>query len=64
MIPMLEMAGKHSHFIPDILYVWNNENPINEHKIEETKQMQKHVIKTVTEQKKYLPLEDGPLQTN
>jgi len=33
MFPMLEMAGDHSQFIPDILYVYNMENPINDHKV-------------------------------
>jgi len=32
MFPMLEMAGKHSKFIPKILYVYNMANPINDHK--------------------------------
>ncbi len=34
MFPMLEMAGDdHYVFIEDILYVYNAENPINEHKV-------------------------------
>lgn len=33
MFPMLEMSGTHSKFIPDILYVYNLENPINDHKV-------------------------------
>ena len=33
MIPMLEMAGPHSKFIPDILYVYNMENILNDHKV-------------------------------
>ena len=34
MLPMLEMAGFHSKFIPDILYRYNLENPINDHKVD------------------------------
>ncbi len=30
MFPMLEMAGSHSRFIPEILYIWNNDSPLNE----------------------------------
>lgn len=33
MFPMLEMAGTHSRFISDILYIYNLENPINDHKV-------------------------------
>ena len=35
MYPMLEMAGeKHYRFMPEINYVYNGENPINEHKLD------------------------------
>lgn len=33
MYPMLEMAGKRAHFIPDILYIYNGDNPINDGRI-------------------------------
>lgn len=33
MFPMLEMAGNHSRFLSDILYVYNLSNPINDHKV-------------------------------
>jgi glycosyltransferase involved in cell wall biosynthesis len=33
MFPMLEMAGKHSRHIPEVLYVYNTSNPINDYKI-------------------------------
>ena len=33
MLPMLEMSGFHSKFIPDILYIYNTENPLNDHKV-------------------------------
>lgn len=32
MFPMLEMSGKKSHYINDILYVYNVSNPLNDHK--------------------------------
>jgi len=34
MFPMLEMAGKHAHFIPRTLYVHNQDNPLNQFKTE------------------------------
>lgn len=33
MFPMLEMSGQHSVFIPDILYIYNVANPINDYKV-------------------------------
>jgi len=34
MFPMLEMAQERHCFISDILYVYNNDNPINDHKVD------------------------------
>jgi len=34
MFPMLEMAQERHRFISDILYVYNNDNPINDHKVD------------------------------
>ena len=37
MFPMLEMAGKkHYKFMSDINYVYNADNPINDHKVDLT----------------------------
>lgn len=33
MWPMIEMAGVHSCFIPDVLYVYNNATSLNDHKV-------------------------------
>ena len=33
MFPMLEMAGNHSRHVPEILYVYNQSNPINDYKV-------------------------------
>lgn len=40
MFPMLEMSGHHSRFISDILYIYNLENPINDHKVNVALQQQ------------------------
>tara|TARA_Y100000593_G_C4322258_1_gene344525 strand:+ start:266 stop:1012 length:747 start_codon:yes stop_codon:yes gene_type:complete len=34
MFPMLEMSGQKSHFIEDILYIYNRSNPLNEDKVD------------------------------
>lgn len=53
--PLLEMAGTHIHYIPQILYIYNLENPLNDHKISRLDQVEaeKH-IKALP---KYLPVE-------
>lgn len=33
MYPIMEMAGTHSAFVPDILYIYNAENSINDNKV-------------------------------
>ena len=38
MIPMVEMAGEHAHFVKDILYLYNRSNPLNDHKVRAQKQ--------------------------
>lgn len=32
LIPMLEMSGKHTHYIDEVLYLYNRINPLNDHK--------------------------------
>jgi len=39
MCPMLEMAGHHAKFTPDILYVYNRANPLNDEKLRRIEQM-------------------------
>jgi glycosyltransferase involved in cell wall biosynthesis len=44
MFPMLEMAGNKSHYIEDILYVYNVDNPINDHKVDNSLQRKIEMI--------------------
>ena len=39
MFPMMEMARERIHFVSDILYVYNDDNPINDHKVDRQKQI-------------------------
>jgi glycosyltransferase involved in cell wall biosynthesis len=32
MFPMVEMAGAHVRFVPEVMYLWNMDNPINDFK--------------------------------
>ena len=54
MFPMLEMAASKSQYIEDILYVYNLDNPFNDHKVDNRHQMMiEHKIRA---KKKYAPL--------
>ena len=39
MFPMLEMAGNRQEFMQDLLYVYNDQNPISDHKIRRKEQL-------------------------
>ena len=39
MFPMLEMAGSRQEFVKEVLYVYNDENPISDPKIRRTQQI-------------------------
>ena len=39
MYPMLEMAGNRQEFVQDLLYVYNDQNPISDHKIRRREQI-------------------------
>ena len=39
MFPMLEMAGNRQEFVEDVLYVYNDENPISDYKINRKEQI-------------------------
>lgn len=54
MFPMLEMAGKHSRFIPEINYVYNIQNQINDHKVRFDEQAE--VDHYIRKKEKYQPL--------
>lgn len=55
MYPMLEMAGKHSKFISDILYVYNIATPLNDMKT--NKELQCNLSEEIKKKLKYQPLE-------
>lgn len=54
MFPMLEMAGKHAHFISDVQYIYNQETPINDFKIKYIEQI--HCDRLIRSRAKYKPL--------
>lgn len=38
MFPMLEMASSKSHYVEDIMYIYNVDNPLNDHKVDNSYQ--------------------------
>ena len=52
MFPMLEMAGNRQEFIDQVLYVYNDENPISDHKIRRREQIL--AAKEIRRKKKYI----------
>lgn len=63
MFPMLEMSGRRSKFISDILYTYNLENPINDHKVNVS--LQQKLDRYVRNMPIYTPLQSKPrLVTN
>lgn len=54
MFPMLEMAGNKSKYINDILYIYNVDNPINDHKVDNSLQIK--LEREIRNRSRYLPL--------
>lgn len=55
-VPMIEMGGKHSRYIPEILYVYNRANPINDDKVDRS--LQWRVDQYIRSKEKYEPIDD------
>lgn len=58
--PMIEMARDHSQYIGDILYVYNETNPINDAKV--NKRLMRSCKKKIQEMPPYSPLKQAPHQ--
>lgn len=53
--PMLEMAGKKAMYVDEVLYIYNRQNPLNEDKVDHSKQLREE--RYVRSKKKYKLLE-------
>jgi glycosyltransferase involved in cell wall biosynthesis len=62
MFPMLEMAKEKSRFISDILYIYNLNNPINDHKVNQ--KLQQNLDRLVRTKAKYLTINKPPIIVN
>lgn len=54
MFPMLEMAGYHSQFVPDILYVYNVQTPFNDRKLH--LDLQRSLDEIIRQKTRYCPI--------
>ena len=54
--PMLEMSGNRAHYVEDILYIYNRQNPLNEDKVDHTFQLREE--SEMRARDKYQLLED------
>ncbi len=57
MFAMIEMAGKHIMFIPDILYIYNDDNPLSYH---HDPTHQREIESYIRTQERYQPLKERP----
>ncbi len=55
MFPMLEMAGEHSRFLPEVNYVYNIQNQINDYKVRLDEQAE--ADRYIRKKEKYQPLQ-------
>lgn len=54
MFPMIEMAGKHHKFIPEIMYTYNDGNSISDHNV--SRQLQAHLAQIIKKNIRYKPI--------
>jgi glycosyltransferase involved in cell wall biosynthesis/SAM-dependent methyltransferase len=62
MFPMMEMAKHHQKYISDILYVYNMENPINDHKV--NVKMQQDLDRHIRNMPRYSPVSPPSKKTS
>ncbi|HXW85959.1 MAG TPA: glycosyltransferase family 2 protein, partial [Candidatus Bathyarchaeia archaeon] len=60
MLPMIEMAGERHQFIADILYLYNDSNPLSDHMI--SRQLQAYLGKVVRAVKRYERMAQKPIR--
>jgi glycosyltransferase involved in cell wall biosynthesis len=56
--PMMEMSGGRFKFIRDVLYVWNDQNAISDHRVDND--LQRNLSKVIRAKERYTPLAGVP----
>jgi len=57
-IPVLEMAGTHIQYVPEVLYIWNRATPLNDDKIRGKRQLE--IAQATFKKTPYFPLKCLP----
>lgn len=61
MLPMLEMCGGRFRFVPEILYVYNFNNPLNDCRV--NGELQAHLARVIMREKPYEPLKEHEISS-
>jgi hypothetical protein len=62
MLPMIEMAGWHSRFIKEVIYIYNDTN--TQSFFHERAELQKKILQMIRSYPKYTPLIAPPYEEN
>lgn len=62
MLPMIEMTGGRFRFIPKVLYHYNDNNPISDHRVD--RDLQRGLDLFIRTKQKYKPLDKSPIETS
>lgn len=57
-VPVMEMAGPHVRYMPEILYIWNRATPLNDDKVRGRRQLE--IAQAIYRRPSYLPLPELP----
>lgn len=57
-IPVLEMAGPHIQYVPEILYIWNRATPLNDDKVRGRRQLE--IAQAIYRRTSYSPIKELP----
>lgn len=61
MLPLLEMSGEHTQFIPETLYIFNYSLPSSEHR--KGSSLDEEIEQTIRNMQKYSPLPELPIKS-
>ena len=62
MFPMVELAAEHTYFLPEIMYIYNMGNPLNDCKVNTEKQ--RFFAEYISALPKYSPMSSPPFASN
>ncbi|MBS0652631.1 MAG: glycosyltransferase family 2 protein [Verrucomicrobia bacterium] len=57
-VPVMEMAGPHVQYVPEILYIWNRATPLNDDKVRGRRQLE--IAQAIYRRASYPPIKELP----